>query len=353
MINHLNSTADRAKQIKNHAKINKDSTDKLVRELREENEKLRKLMERGTTSAMANGSSTPINGMGISLSPDSMNFSSFFSLTNNCMSVALNEAKAKWEEEMKAAMEENERQLKLMKQSYEERLQQELKQKTKKDVKHKEDRDRLEIEKRDNPYLSNLNFDEQLSGKIVFIVKKGNNTVGKSEDCTIQLMGPSIQEHHAVISRTDTGKVILDRCSDDCRVLLNGDPVTHKVNLSHNDRLLFGTTQLFVFIHPDQQLKSKMTYADVTFELAQEEIATKAGFAVNSEDQSIEQALLNKDLLEVIPAVDEANAISEELEKFVRFEIMLVSPQFLGKPGERTEVSVHPFGQKCNKRTVT
>lgn len=62
--------ADRAKQIKNHAKINKDSTDKLVKELREENEKLRKLMERGTTSAMANGAVTPINGM--SLSPDGM-----------------------------------------------------------------------------------------------------------------------------------------------------------------------------------------------------------------------------------------------------------------------------------------
>jgi hypothetical protein len=121
---------------------------------------------------------------------------------------------------------------------------------------------------------------------------------------------------------------------------LNGDPVTHKVNLSHNDRLLFGTTQLFVFIHPDQQLKSKMTYADVTFELAQEEIATKAGFAVNSEDQTMEQALINKDLLEVIPAVDEANGISEELEKNVRFEIVLVSPQFLGKVGERTEVSI-------------
>lgn len=240
---------------------------------------------------------------------------------------------------MRAAMEENERQLNLIKQTYEERLQQEIQQKSEK-KNEKEDRKKLSAEKRENPYLSNLNFDEQLSGKIIFIIRKGSNTVGKSEDCTIPLLGPSIQEHHAVISRSDNGKVILERCSDDCRVLLNGDPVTHKVNLSHNDRLLFGTTQLFVFIHPEQKLKSKMTYADVTFELAQEEIATKAGFAVNTGDQSMEQALLNKDLLEVIPAVDEANAISEELEKFVRFEIMLVSPHFLGKSGERTEVFI-------------
>jgi pSer/pThr/pTyr-binding forkhead associated (FHA) protein len=238
---------------------------------------------------------------------------------------------------MKAAMEENERRMKLMKQSYEERLQQELEQKNKT---KKKDRNKIEEEKQKNPYLSNLNFDEQLSGKIIYILKKGSNTIGKAEDCSILLLGPSIQEHHAVINRSESGKVIMERCSDDCRILLNGDPVTHKVNLSHNDRLLFGTTQLFVFIHPDQQLKSKMTYAEVTFELAQEEIATKAGFAVNSEDQSMEQALLNKDLLEIIPAVDEANGISEELEKNVRFEIMLVSPQFLGKVGERTEVLI-------------
>lgn len=59
----------------------------------------------------------------------------------------------------------------------------------------------------------------------------------------------------------------------------------------------------------------------------------------SNEDQTIEMAILNKDLLEVLPGVDEANAIAEELEKSVRFEIMLVAPQFLGKTSERTEVS--------------
>lgn len=43
--------------------------------------------------------------------------------------------------------------------------------------------------------------------------------------------------------------------------------------------------------------------------------------------------------MEVLPGVEEANAISEELEKNVRFEMMLVAPQFLGKTGERTEVT--------------
>ena len=39
------SYADRAKQIKNKAAVNENPTDKLIRELREENEKIKKLME--------------------------------------------------------------------------------------------------------------------------------------------------------------------------------------------------------------------------------------------------------------------------------------------------------------------
>lgn len=77
---------------------------------------------------------------------------------------------------------------------------------------------------------------------------------------------------------------------------------------------------------------------NVTYELAQEEIASKSGYNFHNDDNSFEQALLNKELLELIPAVEEANAISEELEKMVHFENVLVSPIFLGKIGRKPEV---------------
>ena len=41
-------SADRAKQIKTVATINEDPTEILIRELRAENEKLKKMLERGT-----------------------------------------------------------------------------------------------------------------------------------------------------------------------------------------------------------------------------------------------------------------------------------------------------------------
>lgn len=100
--------------------------------------------------------------------------------------------------------------------------------------------------------------------------------------------------------------------------------------------MLFGTTQLFVFVHPGQRTLG--SYNDVNFELAQEEIAAKAGYFMDNEDQTMEVALLNKDLMEVLPGIEEANAISDELERNTRFEVMLVAPQILGKSSDRTEV---------------
>lgn len=43
----------------------------------------------------------------------------------------------------------------------------------------------------------------------------------------------------------------------------------------------------------------------------------------------------------VIPAVEEANSISIELDKRVKFEIVLVAPQILGTDRKQSEVSGH------------
>lgn len=322
--------ADRAKQIKTHAVINENATNKVLKQLREENDRLKKMMESGMV-----------------VSQDQMS------------SKDLNEMKKKWEDDMQAAMKENELKMERLKQSYEEKLQEKQAEEMRNGGKggqllsmklSKE----IEQAKKKNPYLYNLNFDEQLSGRIVHIIQNGTNTLGKSNDCNIHLYGPSIQEVHARLIRKGNN-VLLEKANDNCRILLNGDLVKTKINLNHNDRLLFGTTQLFVFAHPTQENKNSLGFSEISFELAQEEIALKAGFELNnSEDQSFEIALLNKDLLEVLPGIELANAISEELNKNVRFEIMLVSPQFLGKIShlnaaaasqstERTEVFIKVY----------
>ncbi|GIZ04983.1 osmotic avoidance abnormal protein 3 [Caerostris extrusa] len=74
--------ADRAKQIKTVATINEDPTETLIRELRAENERLKKMMERGV--------------MNVPIKPG---------MTDD----EVVRRRSRWEEEMKAAMAENER----------------------------------------------------------------------------------------------------------------------------------------------------------------------------------------------------------------------------------------------------
>ena len=51
-----------------------------------------------------------------------------------------------------------------------------------------------------------------------------------------------------------------------------------------------------------------------------------------------DQAALQQDLLELVPGVAEANSISEEMDRRVKFELMIVSPVMMGRPEGRTEV---------------
>ena len=52
----------------------------------------------------------------------------------------------------------------------------------------------------------------------------------------------------------------------------------------------------------------------------------------------VAQVQLQEDLLELMPGVETANSISEELDKRCKFEILLVSPQMMGKTSGNTEV---------------
>ncbi len=78
-------------------------------------------------------------------------------------------------------------------------------------------------------------------------------------------------------------------------------------------------------------------YPPITYEYAQEEIAACAGINVDHAASS-DVALLQEDILDTMPAIEEANSISEELDKKVKFELMLISPKALGKLKTKTEV---------------
>ena len=117
------------------------------------------------------------------------------------------------------------------------------------------------------------------------------------------------------------------------------------------------------FQNPTEPGIAKKKYPPITYEYAQEEIAAKAGIQIaggssggKSYSKSIvfttfvgqnfkgvlflsgdDLARLQDDLIEVMPAVEEANSISEELDKRVKFEIILISPQMLATLNHKHE----------------
>ena len=51
-------------------------------------------------------------------------------------------------------------------------------------------------------------------------------------------------------------------------------------------RVMFGTSHLYVFHHPAEATSSTLKQADITYEMAQEEIAKNAGLDVDDQEES-------------------------------------------------------------------
>lgn len=156
--------------------------------------------------------------------------------------------------------------------------------------------------KKSNPYLSNLNSDEQLTGVISYIIKKGETIIGKSSQCDILLHGPEIRAQHAKIIRVSSGdddsenktensntrtnsvhiEPILDY-SDEVKprnevgiaLKVNGSIVNEKIPLKHCDRILFGTNSYFVYADNANTNGDNGTSLDldsVTYDMAVNEV---------------------------------------------------------------------------------
>lgn len=104
---------------------------------------------------------------------------------------------------------------------------------------------------------------------------------------------------------------------------------------------MFGSNHLYAFHHPvelEAANANNIKLPEVSYETAQEEIAAVAGFDMDTSEKSREQLLLREELIETLPMVEEANAISQELDRKVDFEILLLSPEARGLSKGRAEV---------------
>uniref|UniRef100_A0A667ZAM9 Kinesin family member 13B n=1 Tax=Myripristis murdjan TaxID=586833 RepID=A0A667ZAM9_9TELE len=194
--------ADRAKSIVNHAVVNEDPNARIIRELREEVEKLRE---------------------------------------------QLTEAESMKAPELKDRLEESEKLIQEMTITWEEKLR-----KTEAIAQERQRQlESLGISLQssgirvvdDKCFLVNLNADPALNELLVYYLKV-HTRVGSAKSQDIQLCGMAIQPEHCVINITEQTGVVLTPHRN-ARTCVNGSAVTSPIQLHHGDRILWGNNHFF------------------------------------------------------------------------------------------------------------
>jgi hypothetical protein len=257
--------ADRAKQIKNKAAVNESATDKLIRELKEENEKIKALLAGGgdleaMMAAMNGGGGGGASTAG--MSEDEMA-----------------KMKKKMEADIRAQLQDQENRVATMDDSEYEKKLAEMKAQFEAEKSAGGAKDAKML---NTPHFINLNEDEALSRMIVHFLDSGCSTIGRKEKGSdtvpsIVLSGLSIKPQHAEV-KVDAAVVTLEAMGP---VLVNGKSPEGVQPLNHQDRVQFGTNHLFIFLNPLAPNAPEGTPDEISWEFAQGELAEAKGFGAS------------------------------------------------------------------------
>ncbi|KXS21962.1 kinesin-domain-containing protein [Gonapodya prolifera JEL478] len=292
---------DRAKQIKTSAVVNESSTDKLIRELKEENERLRKMCEEKDKMTGGGGGGESAKA-----------------------AEGMSDQEREAFEKLQAEIADKEAQIRHMAEqnkSWEQRLEE-----AKREFDKPEEKTDLESSRDTTPCLANLNEDPLLSKMLFWFVKGGEHVIGKKapgSTADIQLSGLGVQPVHAVVANKD-GALTITVSNKSAVVRVNGKllvPGDKPTSLQQNDRVLLGTNQIFTVKYP----KVEDGPDEPTWANAQAEIARELGLGQTSGDEPLELQNVYDEILEILPLVNEVNTISDTLKQGLKFELMVTT----------------------------
>uniref|UniRef100_A0A672Z894 Kinesin family member 13A n=1 Tax=Sphaeramia orbicularis TaxID=375764 RepID=A0A672Z894_9TELE len=287
--------ADRAKRIVNHAVVNEDPNARIIRELREEVEKLK---------------------------------------------VQLSQAESLKAPELKEKLQESEKLIQEMTITWEEKLRKTEEIATERQKQLESMGISLETSGikvgEDKCFLVNLNADPALNELLVYYLKE-HTRVGADTTQDIQLFGIGIQPEHCVLELCPDGDVTLMPIGN-ARTCVNGTMIDSLVHLWHGDRILWGNNHFFrinlpkrkrrdrlkeleraspreSFIEADVETASEASSEqDYSYEFAQMEVIMKT-LGNNDPMQNVVQVLEKQYLEEKRTALEEQRMMYErELE---------------------------------------
>eukprot|EP00698_Gefionella_okellyi_P018272 TRINITY_DN545_c0_g1_i4.p1 TRINITY_DN545_c0_g1~~TRINITY_DN545_c0_g1_i4.p1 ORF type:complete len:1900 (+),score=497.76 TRINITY_DN545_c0_g1_i4:40-5739(+) len=274
--------ADRAKRIVNRAVVNETAQDKLIRELKEELERLR---EQATAGGGSGG------------------------------------------DELRASLEETKAALREATEGFEAKL-----------ARAKQVQDQLDSALEDMglsvkelsdlaggaPQLVNLSADALLAGNLVYYLPEGDSMIGTADSegfHNIKIIGSSVAAQHAQLLYVE-GRVCI-KAVGDARTFVNGTLVTDEWRqLQSGDRIIVGRGFIFRFVYDADGRVPVTMSAEDEWALAMKEFATARGEDMTSGAAS--------DLIKLAEEIKEANDISDRIHAHVVFSLNMNDQQVAG-----------------------
>uniref|UniRef100_A0A8K9UN37 Kinesin family member 13A n=1 Tax=Oncorhynchus mykiss TaxID=8022 RepID=A0A8K9UN37_ONCMY len=208
--------ADRAKRIVNHAVVNEDPNARIIRELREEVEKLR---------------------------------------------VQLSQAESLKAPELKERLQESEKLIQEMTVTWEQKLRNTEEIATERQQQLESMGISLETSGikvgDDKCFLVNLNADPALNELLVYYLKE-HTRVGADTSQDIQLFGIGIQSEHCVLEISPDGGEVTLTPIENARTCVNGTMTVSLVHLWHGDRILWGNNHFFRINLPGRKRRERL-----------------------------------------------------------------------------------------------
>lgn len=311
--------ADQAKKIKCHATINESPKDKMIRELKEENERLKKQLLN-----FKGGPLKPVDAPGEESNNDELEERN---KEFQKQILALQEALLKAE---KAADQYREHGT-------------EVKLKESEEMKPKR-RVSIMAERNENhAHLVNINEDPFLSNKIFHDIDKLEKiTIGRKSpnkgmpDPVISLASIGIEYNHACVEKIGEEYFLYLNVGKSGSVFHNGNLVEEKIKLNHLDRIIFGTSAIFIFKNPHSPEEGDIKIEEIDYEFCQMEKHQMEGDDKDDEFDLEKFKQINKEENEKLmqEKIKEATLRYEEKIKELENETTLLKEKTKGKKNE-------------------
>lgn len=105
------------------------------------------------------------------------------------------------------------------------------------------------------PYLSNLNEDPLLTGYLKYTLKAGANRLGKKNQSNppdMVIEGLGVGQDHCVIIFENEECTLIPSLDSNLKTMRNGKNIEKSILLEHQDRIRFGNHNYFLYVDPEE-----------------------------------------------------------------------------------------------------